>query len=53
VLRLRRRLTPLRLAIRTVRSRGYLLERADGGGQAVSRPSRPLSRNGVRRMSVG
>jgi DNA-binding winged helix-turn-helix (wHTH) protein len=28
VLRLRRRLTPLGLAIRTVRSRGYLLERA-------------------------
>jgi hypothetical protein len=33
VVRLRRRLSPLRLAIRTVRSRGYLLERADGGGQ--------------------
>jgi DNA-binding response OmpR family regulator len=29
VLRLRRRLRPLGLAIRTVRSRGYLLERAD------------------------
>jgi DNA-binding response OmpR family regulator len=28
VLRLRRRLSPLQLAIRTVRSRGYLLERA-------------------------
>jgi len=28
VLRLRRRLSPLALAIRTVRSRGYLLERA-------------------------
>jgi hypothetical protein len=40
VLRLRRRLSPLRLAIRTVRSRGYLLERADGGGQVVA------SRNG-------
>ncbi len=30
VLRLRRRLSGLGLAIRTVRSRGYLLERADG-----------------------
>ena len=40
VLRLRRRLSPLRLAIRTVRSRGYLLERADGGGQVLA------SRNG-------
>jgi DNA-binding response OmpR family regulator len=29
VLRLRRRLSPLGLAIRTVRSRGYLLERAE------------------------
>jgi DNA-binding response OmpR family regulator len=29
VLRLRRRLTPLGLAIRTVRSRGYLLEASD------------------------
>ena len=29
VLRLRRRLAPLGLAIRTVRSRGYMLERAD------------------------
>lgn len=36
VLRLRRRVTPLGLAIRTVRSRGYLLERADGGGQVAS-----------------
>lgn len=36
VLRLRRRLAPLRLAIRTVRSRGYLLELADGGGQVVA-----------------
>jgi Transcriptional regulatory protein, C terminal len=36
VLRLRRRLSPLRLAIRTVRSRGYLLERADGGGQVLA-----------------
>ena len=31
VLRLRRRLSPLQLAIRTVRSRGYLLERSDAG----------------------
>jgi hypothetical protein len=30
VLRLRRRIAPLGLAIRTVRCRGYLLERADG-----------------------
>ena len=30
VLRLRRRLAPLGLAIRTVRSRGYLLEHANG-----------------------
>ena len=30
MLRLRRRLSPLSLAIRTVRSRGYLLERLDG-----------------------
>lgn len=36
VLRLRRRVAPLHLAIRTVRSRGYLLEKADGGGQVVS-----------------
>ena len=35
VLRLRRRLAPLALAIRTVRARGYLLERvADREGQA-------------------
>ena len=35
MLRLRRRLSPLALAIRTVRSRGYLLERlAADGGQA-------------------
>jgi DNA-binding response OmpR family regulator len=35
VLRLRRRLAPLSLAIRTVRARGYLLERvADREGQA-------------------
>ncbi len=31
MLRLRRRLGPLALAIRTVRSRGYLLERSAGG----------------------
>jgi hypothetical protein len=38
VLRLRRRLTPLALAIRTVRSRGYLLERLAGeDGQARAR----------------
>lgn len=36
ILRLRRRLSPLRLAIRTVRSRGYLFERSDGGGQATA-----------------
>jgi two-component system OmpR family response regulator len=36
VLRLRRRLAPLRLAIRTVRSRGYLLERADSAGQVLA-----------------
>lgn len=40
VLRLRRRLSPLRLAIRTVRSRGYLLERADGAGQVAPEPLR-------------
>ena len=34
VLRLRRRLWPLGLAIRTVRSRGYLLERAVGEAEA-------------------
>lgn len=39
MLRLRRRLSPLALAIRTVRSRGYLLERlaaAEGSGRAPS-----------------
>lgn len=35
VLRLRRRLAPLGLAIRTVRSRGYLLERTANGHGAV------------------
>jgi hypothetical protein len=53
VLRLRRRLSPLRLAIRTVRSRGYLLERADGGGQVSPDPGRPVQSHGVRRISVG
>ncbi len=38
MLRLRRRVGPLELAIRTVRSRGYLLERmAEGGQEAVGR----------------
>ena len=53
VLRLRRRLSPLRLAIRTVRSRGYLLERSDGGGQVAPDPGRSAQANGVRRISVG
>jgi Transcriptional regulatory protein, C terminal len=56
VLRLRRRLSPLRLAIRTVRSRGYLLERADGGGQVPPDQIRPAHTNGsdgVRRMTAG
>jgi DNA-binding winged helix-turn-helix (wHTH) protein len=35
ILRLRRRLEPLGLAVRTVRSRGYLLERADDGGPSA------------------
>jgi DNA-binding winged helix-turn-helix (wHTH) protein len=35
VLRLRRRLGPVGLAIRTVRSRGYLLERAEPSDQAL------------------
>jgi two-component system, OmpR family, response regulator len=53
VLRLRRRLAPLQLAIRTVRSRGYLLERADGTGQVMIRAERAGSlagngRNGHR-----
>jgi DNA-binding winged helix-turn-helix (wHTH) protein len=53
VLRLRRRLSPLRLAIRTVRSRGYLLERADGNGQVASDQVRPAQQpNGLRRMPV-
>jgi hypothetical protein len=53
VLRLRRRLSPLRLAIRTVRSRGYLLERLDGGGQVAPDHGGPTHTNGVRRISVG
>lgn len=36
VLRLRRRLEPLGLAIRTVRSRGYVLEASDSGQARVS-----------------
>ena len=35
MLRLRRRLSPLALAIRTVRSRGYLLERVGASEQAM------------------
>jgi len=38
VLRLRRRLAPLGLAIRTVRSRGYMLERADPPGLSLDEP---------------
>ncbi|HET8619585.1 MAG TPA: winged helix-turn-helix domain-containing protein [Acidimicrobiales bacterium] len=54
VLRLRRRLSPLRLAIRTVRSRGYLLERADGTGQVAPEHIRPAQATGsVRRMTAG
>lgn len=52
VLRLRRRLSPLRLAIRTVRSRGYLLERSDRG-QVAPDAVRQDSANGVRRASIG
>jgi hypothetical protein len=36
MLRLRRRLDPLDLAIRTVRSRGYLLERVSAGAEAAA-----------------
>jgi two-component system, OmpR family, response regulator len=53
VLRLRRRLSPLRLAIRTVRSRGYLLERADGGQVAADHISPAQASGPVRRMTVG
>jgi hypothetical protein len=52
VLRLRRRLAPLRLAIRTVRSRGYLLERVDAGGQVAPDVIRSTNGNG-RHMPVG
>jgi hypothetical protein len=52
VLRLRRRLSPLRLAIRTVRSRGYLLERLDGRGQVGAAQPTAAAHNGVRRMPV-
>lgn len=52
VLRLRRRLAPLRLAIRTVRSRGYLLERSDGGGQ-VAGGARVHHLPGERSLPVG
>jgi two-component system, OmpR family, response regulator len=54
VLRLRRRLAPLRLAIRTVRSRGYLLERADGSGQVAPDLLRPSPTGpDVRRLTAG
>ena len=44
VLRLRRRLAPLGLAIRTVRSRGYMLEQAD--------PPSEQSKAGISEMNV-
>lgn len=51
VLRLRRRIAPLHLAIRTVRSRGYLLERSDGGGQvAQASLHAPAGARGGRRL---
>jgi two-component system, OmpR family, response regulator len=56
VLRLRRRLSPLRLAIRTVRSRGYLLERADGAGQVAPEQVRPAhtgTNGSIRRLTAG
>lgn len=53
VLRLRRRLAPLRLAIRTVRSRGYLLERADAGGQVAAEVLPASRRDGIRRVPLG
>jgi hypothetical protein len=46
VLRLRRRMAPLRLAIRTVRSRGYLLERSDSAGQVLAASGATRSGNG-------
>jgi hypothetical protein len=46
VLRLRRRLAPLGLAIRTVRSRGYMLERADPpDGLVLAEPAADISVN--------
>lgn len=39
VLRIRRRVAPLGLAIRTVRSRGYLLEAASGANGATAQPA--------------
>ena len=53
VLRLRRRLSPLRLAIRTVRSRGYLLERAGGGQVGTDRVRPAYAEGGLRPLSVG
>jgi Transcriptional regulatory protein, C terminal len=49
VLRLRRRLSPMGLAIRTVRSRGYLMERADANGHVRAGTATTGARtNGVR-----
>jgi hypothetical protein len=54
VLRLRRRLSPLPLAIRTVRSRGYLLERSYRGGEVGPDPFRPsYAGGGVVRPTEG
>jgi len=39
MLRVRRRIAPLDLVIRTIRSRGYLLEGVESGGAAASRTS--------------
>lgn len=39
ILRIRRRVSPLGIAIRTVRSRGYLLETTTGHGQAAQQSS--------------
>lgn len=50
VLRLRRRIAPLGLAIRTVRSRGYLLERARGD---LGRSPRAIQDSGSVQESVG
>ncbi|HKH04325.1 MAG TPA: winged helix-turn-helix domain-containing protein [Acidimicrobiales bacterium] len=46
VLRLRRRLSPLQLAIRTVRSRGYLLERSDAGQVLTAGRNGTIGTNG-------